>query len=145
MRLGHTSTMMPGSKLTPPAKHLTWLVMRDMSSHEATKVLSDFRLVVSLLEVGLVKEVSRGEEVLLSGAGDIVAVQLAGDDSIFTSGGQLRGGVRELVQLETSSYHFYFLIIQLRVPLPRVSIMPNGHVKIVHRDTLMFRFAKFHC
>ena len=60
--------------------------MWDMSSHEARKVLIDFGLIVTFLEVSHVQRVSRGEEVTSASASDIVAMQLAGDDSILAPG-----------------------------------------------------------
>ena len=49
--------------LAPHSEHLTRLVVWDMSSHEARKVLIDFGLTVPFLEVSLVQRASRGKEV----------------------------------------------------------------------------------
>ena len=72
--------------LVPHSEHLTRLVVWDMSSHEARKVLIDFGLTVPFLEVSLVQSASRGKEVTSASASDIVAMELAGYDSILAPG-----------------------------------------------------------
>ena len=69
-----------------------------MPPHETSKVLSDFLLAVPFLEVGLVYRVSRGEEVSFASVCNIATMQVASDDSIFASCGQLgtKGQVMKL-------------------------------------------------
>ena len=58
----------------------------------------DLFLAVSFLEIGFVSRVSRGDEVSFVSTCDIVTMQLASDDSIFASRGQLGCGIWKLVQ-----------------------------------------------
>ena len=75
--------------------------MKHMSSQKPTEVLMDLLSMVPLLEIGAIQLMCRVKEVSSSGAGNIVAMELASDDTIFAPGGQLGGRVRELIQLES--------------------------------------------
>ena len=103
-----------------------------MSSQKPTEVLMDLLSMVPLLEIGAIQLMCRLKEVSPSGAGDIVAMELASDDPIFAPGGQLGGRVRELMQLEAFCNHCYLLVVQLRVPLLRLGIAPDSHIKVVY-------------
>ena len=102
--------------------------MKHMSSQKPTEVLMDLLSTVPLLEIGAIQLMCRLKEVSPSGASDIVAMELASDDPIFAPGGQLR----VLIQLEAFCNHCYLLVVQLRVPLLRLGIAPDSHIKVVY-------------
>ena len=86
LKLGDTGTMVPGRKSSPATKHFSRTVVGGVSPHKPREVLGYFRLVVPLVEIGLIHQVCWGEEVSSPGARHIEAMKLASDDPIFTSG-----------------------------------------------------------
>ena len=76
--------------------------------------------------------VSRGEEVSLANACNIVQMQLASARLNLESCAQHGCGFWELGQLELFCYEFQRLNIQFRVPLLGSVTEPDCHVEVVH-------------
>ena len=74
LKLGDTGTMMPGRECFPAAKHFSRMVVGGVPSHELREVLGHFRLVVPLVEIGLIHRMCCGEEVSSPGACHIKAM-----------------------------------------------------------------------
>ena len=73
--------------------------------------------MVPLLEISAIQLLCWDQEIASSGAGHIVAMKLARNDTIFAPGGQLGGRVRELIQFESLGDHCHLLVVELGVPL----------------------------
>ena len=100
-----------------------------MPPHKMSKVLDDFLMTVPFLEVGFC---TASEHRRFASACSIVTMQLASDDSMLASCGQLVCVICKLFQLEPFRYQFQLLIVHFRViPLGSV-VEPDCHVEVLH-------------